>query len=315
MAAPNPNSIYSMNNLVLSLDIFEEIIDFSSASKEYALGLSTETRDLDLGYGLCNVETTNPNLIQKILVLGKGYEKSLTESKAAEILSTSLDEVASISIYPNYNSYDLIQRKLISGSPEIISNCFAFGSVFLESYNSGGDHFNTVSAATLKGNNGYTTFISKDIDIEEAMSLMKNNMLGTITPKSLASDGDYDNYSSLPVFDFVLDIEYFDGTFQNSRVYLYLMDKRKVRGVFPFALETLSVYFVPSIVRNDRNLNSKYNSTRNKIKNIIKQWVLIPSWSPDFITYWRSAPVEVPARIKEYLKSELGIIIWNGNII
>lgn len=315
MAAPNPNSIYSMNNLVLSLDIFEEILDYSASSKEYALGISTEARDLDLGYGLCSVETTNPSLIQKILVLGKGYEKSLTETKASEILSTSLNEIASISIYPNYNSYDLIQRQLINGSPEIISNCYAFGSVFLESYNDSGVHYNTVSAATLKGNNGYTTFMSKDIDIEEAVSLMKNNMLGTVTPKSLASDGGYDNYSSLSVFDFVLDIEYFDGTFQNSRVYLHLIDKRKVRGVFPFALEALSVYFVPSIVRNDRNLNSRYTSARNNIKNIIKEWVLIPSWSPDFISYWRSSPVEVPTRIKEYLKNELGIIIWNGNII
>ena len=34
MAAPNPNSIYSMNNLVLSLDIFEEILDYSASSKE-----------------------------------------------------------------------------------------------------------------------------------------------------------------------------------------------------------------------------------------------------------------------------------------
>lgn len=315
MAAPNPNSIYSMNNLVLSLDIFEGIVDFSASSKEYALGVSTETRDLDLGYGLCSVETTNPNFIQKILVLGKGYEKSLTETKANEIISSTLNEVASISIYPNNNSYDLIQRQLVNGSAEIISNCYAFGKVFLESYNDGGNHYNSVSAATLKGNNGYTTFISKDITVEEAMTLMKNNILGTITPKSLVSDGGYDDYSSLSVFDFVLDIEYFDGTFQNSRVYLHLMDKRKVRGVFPFALETLSVYFVPSIVRNDRNLNSKYTSARSKIKNIIKQWVLIPSWSPDFISYWRSSPVEVPTRIKQYLKDELGIIIWNGNII
>ena len=219
MAAPNPNSIYSMNNLVLSLDIFEGIVDFSAASKEYALGLSTEARELDLGYGLCSVETTNPNLIQKILVLGKGYEKSLTETKANEIISSTLNEVASISIYPNYNSYDLIQRQLVNGSPEIISNCYAFGKVFLESYNDGGDHYNSVSAATLKGNNGYTTFISKDIDIEEAMTLMKNNILGTNSIYACISHDD----NILKKYEYFLDKIFY----KISKIYQSGNDPRK----------------------------------------------------------------------------------------
>ena len=69
MAAPNPNSAYLINNLVVSLDILGEVKDFSKANKEYAIGKADSVRPIDLVYGLAQTETTDPNKIQKIFIL------------------------------------------------------------------------------------------------------------------------------------------------------------------------------------------------------------------------------------------------------
>jgi hypothetical protein len=66
MSAPNPNTVYMMNNLVISLDILQEVTDLTKANKEYAIGKPDAIRPIDLAYGLAQTETTDPNKIDKI---------------------------------------------------------------------------------------------------------------------------------------------------------------------------------------------------------------------------------------------------------
>ena len=46
-----------------------------------------------------------------------------------------------------------------------------------------------------------------------------------------------------------------------------------------------------------------------QFKNIIKEWVYIPNWSPNFINYWKTSAIAMPEPLKLFLKNELGIII------
>ena len=46
-----------------------------------------------------------------------------------------------------------------------------------------------------------------------------------------------------------------------------------------------------------------------EIINVINEWVRLTNWSPKFISYWQSNSSMMPTRLKEFLKTEMGIII------
>lgn len=310
MASPNPDSAYFMNNLVVSLDILEEIVDLSKSNKEYAIGKPDISRPIDLVYGLAQTETTDPNKINKLFTFGRGLEISNTETIPQDVMADNLiNNEISLSIFPSNPDTDLIQRQQISGEYETLSNCYAFGKIFLESYEDGGDTFNAIFASTLKGPNGFTKVISKDISLEEAKLLITRNVLETIEPLSDFSLGNYETYKYIDIYDFILEIDYYDGTYQNSRVYLHMLDKRKIRGFFSFPYETLAIYLTPQLIKNETNLTKRYITFRTEIINIIKEWTKLSSWSPNFIAYWQSNSSSMPTRLKNFLKIELGIII------
>ena len=310
MAAPNPNTVYSMNNLVVSLDILQDVVDQSKASKEYAIGKPDIVRPIDLLYGLAQTETTDPNKINKIFTFGKGLELSNTETLPQQISNPAIvNNEISLSIFPSDPTTDIIQRQQISGEYEVLSNCYAFGKVFLESYEDGGNTINSISASTLKGANGFTKIISKDITIDEAKLLFLRNSFDTVEPLSDASLGEYDSYKYIDIYDFILEIDYYDGIYQNSRVYLHMIDNRKIRGFFSFPYEQIAIFLTPKLIKNETNITKKYNILRTEIINIINEWIRLSNWSPNFISYWRSNSSMMPARLKEFLKTEMGIII------
>ena len=310
MSAPNPNSAYLINNMVVSLDILEKIVDQAKANKEYAIGKSDTVRPIDLSYGLAQTETTDPNKVQKIFTFGKGLELSDSETIPQQIMPGSIiNNELSLSIFPVDPDTDIIQRQQVSGSYEVLSNCYAFGKVYLESYESGGNTINSVSASTYKGANGFTRIISKDITIEEAKLLILRNELGEIEPLSDASLGGFTNYKYIDIYDFILEIDYYDGIYTNSRVYLHMIDNRKVRGFFSFPYEPMAVYLTPQLIKNETNITKRYNKLKTEIINIINEWIKLSNWSPNFITYWQANSSMMPARLKEFLKTEMGIII------
>jgi hypothetical protein len=309
MAAPNPNSVFSMNNLVLKINLLDQVNDLAKSIKEYSIGKTDVTRDIDLYHGAAFVETTDPDKLQDHIVIGKGLEKSSINDIAEIIASGDLNEdEIGISILYSNPSTDVIRRQQISGEYEIVSNCYAFGSVFIETGTVGGNFTSSISAATLFGANSKTIFVSKDISLEEAINLVKNNIIEDITPISDA-ESNYNDYAYLKIYDFVLDINYYDGTFQNSRVDIFPLDRRKVRSFFSFSTEELAVFLTPRLIRSERNIASRHSAIRTEIKNIIKEWVYIPNWSPNFINYWKTSAIAMPEPLKLFLKNELGIII------
>jgi hypothetical protein len=309
MAAPNPNSVFAMNNLVLKINLLDQVNDLAKSIKEYSIGKADATRDIDLCYGASFVETTDPDKLQQHIVIGKGLEKSAINNIAEIIASGDLseDEIG-ISILYSDPSTDVIRRQQINGEYEIVSNCYAFGSVFVETGTVASNFTSSISAATLLGANNKTIFVSKDITLEEAIDLVKNNIIEDITPISDASST-YDDYAYLKLYDFILDITYYDGTFQNSRVDIFPIDRRKVRSLFSFSTEELAVFLTPRLIRNERNVASRHSTIRAEIKDIIKEWVYIPNWSPNFINYWKTSAITMPEPLKLFLKNELGIII------
>ncbi len=310
MSAPNPNTVYMMNNLVISLDLLQGVTDLSKANKEYAIGKPDSIRPIDLVYGVAQTETTDPNKINKLFTFGKGVEISNTETLPQLISIPSLvNNEMSLSIFPSDPTTDIIQRQQISGEYEILSNCFAFRKVFLESYEDGGDTFNSISASTLKGANGFTRIISKDISIDEAKLLLLRESLGVIEPLSDASLGSFESYKYIDIYDFILEIDYYDGTYQNSRVYLHMVDNRKIRGFFSFPLEQIAIFLTPQLIKNETNITKRYNKIRTEIINIINEWIRLTNWSPNFISYWQANSSMMPDRLKEFLKTEMGIII------
>jgi hypothetical protein len=310
MSAPNPNTVYMMNNLVISLDILQDVVDQSKANKEYAIGKPDSIRPIDLNYGIAQTETTDPDKIDKIFTFGKGLELSNTETLPQQISTPPLvNNEMSLSIFPSDPATDIIQRQQISGEYEVLSNCYAFGKIFLESYEDGGDTYNSISASTFKGSNGFTRIISKDMTLDEAKLLFIRNTFDTTEPLSNASLGDYDSYKYIDIYDFILDIEYYDGTYQNSRVYLHMIDNRKIRGFFSFPLEQIAIFLTPQLIKNETNITKRYNKLRTEIINIINEWIRLSNWSPNFISYWQSNSSMMPDRLKEFLKTEMGIII------
>jgi len=310
MSAPNPNTVYMMNNLVISLDILQDVTDLSKSNKEYAIGKPDNSRPIDLVYGVAQTETIDPNKINKIFTFGKGLELSNSETLPQQISTPALvNNEMSLSIFPSDPTTDVIQRQQISGEYEVLSNCYAFGKIFLESYEDGGITYNSISASTFKGSNGFTRIISKDITLDEAKLLFIRQTFETIEPLSDASLGSYDSYKYIDIYDFILDIEYYDGTYQNSRVYLHMIDNRKIRGFFSFPLEQIAIFLTPQLIKNETNITKRYNKLRAEIINIINEWIRLSNWSPNFISYWQSNSSMMPARLKEFLKTEMGIII------
>ena len=135
------------------------------------------------------------------------------------------------------------------------------------------------------------------------------NIFDTIEPLSDASLGDFNSYKYIDIYDFILDIDYYDGTYQNSRVYLHMIDNRKIRGFFSFSLEQIAIFLTPQLIKNETNITKRYNKLRKEIINVINEWVRLTNWSPNFISYWQSNSSMMPTRLKEFLKTEMGIII------
>ena len=57
--AMNYASAMSMNNLVIALDKTQKTLDYALSVQEYALSYNTVERNLQLLYGLSNIQTQN----------------------------------------------------------------------------------------------------------------------------------------------------------------------------------------------------------------------------------------------------------------
>jgi hypothetical protein len=283
--AMNYASAVSMNNLVTALDKTQKTVDYALSMQEYALNYNSTERNLQLLYGLSNIKTQNYNNVLDILCFGKGLVKT--------VLSTSNVE------FPTNNEIGYTISEVL-GNLDTMSDGYVFGKVFLTSDGVDGQELIFSIARPTGDPSGYPLIVSKDIDIKTAEEIIANS-----TELSFTTTKDYE----IELYKFIADVNYYDQTIKNSRVFFKILDNRQPRGYFGYSEENLSKIVISSIIRNYVSISEQYNTQKSLTFEIITSWVASSDWSPDFASYWRSNPQPLPSRLLSYLSSELSINI------
>jgi hypothetical protein len=283
--AMNYASAVSMNNLVTALDKTQKTVDYALSMQEYALNYNSTERNLQLLYGLSNIKTQNYNNVLDILCFGKGLVKT--------VLSTSNVE------FPTNNEIGYTISEVL-GNLDTMSDGYVFGKVFLTSDAVDGQELIFSIARPTGDPSGYPLIVSKDIDIKTAEEIIANS-----TELSFTTTKDYE----IELYKFIADVNYYDQTIKNSRVFFKILDNRQPRGYFGYSEENLSKIVISSIIRNYVSISEQYNTQKSLTFEIITSWVASSDWSPDFASYWRSNPQPLPSRLLSYLSSELSINI------
>lgn len=284
--SPSEYSAIILDNLVKSLDILYAGVDYSASIKEHSLGANFTTQDIELGYGLSAIKSNNPSNLLNILVLGKGYSKSTLGGY--DLIPTSGNETG-------------LSLNDILTTGTIYENCYIIGSVFLSL-----DGFNNpiITANLFKPANDPSSsdsiIIYKDITFEDVEKIVNNST-------EIVSSSGYT--TTLELFRFILDVDYYNGNLSSARALLYIIDDRKTRGVLTFAEETLAFSFMNALNQNYLSTQRIYDRTKTNIKTIINDWVSLSSWDPSFVEYWTTPGHTLPTNLKNFLQNELGIIV------
>jgi hypothetical protein len=236
-------------------------------------------------YGLSNIKTQNYNNVLDILCFGKGLIKTTLSTNNVE--------------FPTDNEIGFTVSQVL-GNLDSMSDGYVFGKIFLTSDAVDGQELIFSIARPISNPSGYPLIISKDIDIKTAEEIISNS-----AELSFTTTKDYE----VELYKFIADVNYYDQTIKNSRVFFKLLDNRLPRGYFGYSEENLSKIVISSIIRNYVSISEQYNTQKNLTFEIITSWVASSDWSPDFASYWKSNPQPLPSRLLSYLSSELSINI------
>jgi hypothetical protein len=237
--AMNYASAVSMNNLVTALDKTQKTVDYALSMQEYALNYNSTERNLQLLYGLSNIKTQNYNNVLDILCFGKGLVKT--------VLSTSNVE------FPTNNEIGYTISEVL-GNLDTMSDGYVFGKVFLTSDAVDGQELIFSIARPTGDSSGYPLIVSKDIDIKTAEEIIANS-----TELSFTTTKDYE----IELYKFIADVNYYDQTIKNSRVFFKILDNRQPRGYFGYSEENLSKIVISSIIRNYVSISEQYNTQKS----------------------------------------------------
>lgn len=276
-----------MNNLIVALEKSYNCLDYALSAQEYALSYNTVERNLQLLYGLSNLQSSGLSMIEETLVFGKGLIKSQTDSSNLQ-LPVSAKELG-------FKVTDIL------GSINESSNAYAFGVIYLTSDLVDGEELVFSLARPTSAPNGYAFLISKDVSLDDAENIIRTS-LDFVYP---APAKDY----YLEIYKFIADIEIYDQTVKNSRVFFKIIDERKPRGYFGYSEEKISKILVPQIIRNYQSIQELYNIQKIYVRKIIDSWVGSNDWSPNFVNFWRNSNKTLPTPLLNYLQNEMSIII------
>lgn len=289
MAQPSYASAVLLNNLVIQLNVIKNSIDYINALKEYALAKTDVDRGLILGYGCAIVDKKIQAQINSDIVLAK----ALVSYNSGVNFST----INATEYYAN------LFTPLNNGN--VYQDCYAIGTVYLISYESGGIQYNFYSDLVRGSNNsGSPLLYSKDIKISELEDIINEKVL-SYAPIPTG----YTNLKTLPIYSFIIDIDYYNGDLIKSIYSIKFYDIRKQRGAFGFIDEDMNSRLTPSIIKTEKSLNSQYTRMYNSLIKILKPWVFNSSWSPSFAQYWQNASKPMPIELKNFIFTELGVII------
>ena len=285
--SPNYASSVILDNLVFALNETQSAIDFSLSNKEYALAYNSVERNIQLLFGLTSIKSNNQSFIQDIVVFGKGLDSNIN-SNSYVLLPSSGNQIG-------FNITEILSEI------DLASNCYILGAAYLTTSET--EESIQFSLGKSKDDpNGSVFIISKDIDLDT----MKNILLFDdyiIFPEPTANSED-----SVLLYKFIIDVDNYDSTIQNSRILMYVSDYRKTRGLFGFTDENLSLIVTSNIILNDKNINSLYNLQKSLIKDIVTKWINLP-WSPGFIEYWQTSEKAMPSYLRNFIYNEIGIVI------
>ena len=289
MAQPSYSSAVLLNNLVIQLSVIKSSIDYVNALKEYALAKTDINRGLILGYGCAIVDKKIQAQVNSDIVLAKALVSYNSGENFTLINSTEY--------------YANLFTPLNNGN--VYQDCYAVGTVYLISYESGGVQYSFYSDLVRgSNNNGSPLLYSKDIKISELEDLIHEKVLSYApTPTG------YTNLKTLPLYSFIIDIDYYNGDLLKSIYNIKFYDIRKQRGAFGFIDEDMNARLVPSIIKTEKSLNNQYTKIYNSLINILKPWVFNASWTPSFAQYWQNASKPMPVELKNFIFTELGVVI------
>lgn len=276
-----------MNNLVVALDKSYNCLDYALSAQEYALSYNTVERNLQLLYGLSNLQSSGISMIEETLVFGKGLIKSQTDSNNLQlpVLAKEL----------GFKVTDIL------GNIYESSNAYAFGVIYLTSDVSEGEELVFSLARPSSAPGGDPFLISKDVSLDDAENIIRTS-LDFVYPVPAK-----DYY--LEIYKFIADIEIYDNTIKNSRVFFKIIDERKPRGYFGYSEEKISKVMVPQIIRNYQSIQELYNMQKVYVRSIMDSWVGSNDWSPSFVNFWRNSNKTLPTPLLNYLQNEMSIII------
>ena len=282
--SPSYYSAILLDNMVSSLSILEEGLDYSLSLKEHSAGADLSTYDLEIGYGFSSIKSNKSENLLKILSIGKGLSKT---PSGLTYLPLTTDEIGfSLQEIINFsNTY---------------KSCYVFGGIFLALSGSNTIITTALSKPTIYPSGTNPFIICKDIDIQQAIDMAS---LST----EISTTTGYD--TEIELFKFVFDIDYYDGDTKSARLSMYLIDNRKTRGVLPYADEDLSFSFINTLNQNHINNQRIYDRAKSNIKLIVSDWVSLSSWDPSFAGYWTTPGNTLPTNLKNFLENELGIIV------
>ena len=281
----NYASALILNKLVLALEKTRTTVDLALSSREYALANNSVERDIQLLYGLSSLKSIAYNSYYDTLSFGKSLLKSVT-STANLSFPTGNQE--------GFSVYDML------GPLDKMSDGYVFGAIYLANDEFGSSLYISL-ARPASDYNGDPLIISKDIDEKTAEDILLNSN-ELVFPE-------YNPDYHIVIYKFLADVQHYDQSIKNSRVFFKLYDLRQPRGYFGFNDQTLNQFITPVVIRNYEQIIEIYNNQHSLVKTIISNWVGNSGWDPDFTTYWSVSQDGLPAELADFIEKELGISI------
>lgn len=273
-----------LNELILNFDKMIVGEDIFLGLEEFSLGLPEATRSIDLCWGFAKVEPNTSTLASHEVTVGKGVTRNNTGD---------LDDV----------QYDFTSLDLTNLLPTAItlSNIYAFGSVFMTPNATLGNPPD-LEAVLVKGvSGGVNLFMANDLNLETMLNMVQ-------TEEVPAAEKPETN--SLEIYKFLLNINYYNSLSPELKdVDIYFFDKRIPRGWGGFADEFMAANMTSYVVFKKEDYSSYLDTIQQSVYNIVKNWIYLRSWSPNFLDYWAGNSASMPDRLRTYLELEFSLVI------
>jgi hypothetical protein len=273
-----------LNELILNLDKMTIGEDIFLGLEEFSLGLPAASREIDLCWGFAKSEPSTTALASHEVTIGKG----VTRNSTGDLDSVQFD----------FTSLDLTT---LLPSAITLSNIYAFGSIYMTPSVTVGNPPDLESALVKGVAGGVNLFMTNDLSLETIFNMMQvEEVPAAEKPES----------NSLEIYKFLLNINYYNSLSPELKdVEIYFFDKRIPRGWGGFADEFMAANITSYVVFKKEDYTDYLDTIQQSVYNIVKNWINLRSWSPNFLDYWGANSASMPDRLRDYLELEFSLII------